>query len=102
MQVNRLDYLHHKILVGRSQHGDVTEYENELHDKLRDGVKHKDPVVMDFIERINAQKPIVLTQSFLQKHRDKIIKYCEPAYNTLKLFIACGLIISVAVEVLYG
>jgi hypothetical protein len=102
MRVNNLDILHHKIIVGKSQGGDVSEYENQLHQQLRDGINDKCPVTLDFIKRLNESKPVILKPSFIQRHADKIIRYCEKPYQLTKWFLFASCLIAFIVEAYYA
>lgn len=102
MQINNLDLLHHKILVGKSQGGDVSAYETKLNNQLTQGFKNKCPVALDFINRLNAQKPLVLKPSFIQKHAKTIIKITEKPYELMKWFLIASCSIALIVELFYA
>ena len=102
MKINNLDLLHHKIIVGRSRGGDVSEHETQLHNNLREGIKNKCPITQDFINRINANKPFVLKSSFIKKHAKTIIKFSEKPYELMKWFLIASCLIASIVEVYYA
>jgi hypothetical protein len=102
MQINNLDLLHHKILVGKSQGGDVSAYETELNSHVTQGFKDKCPLTLDFINRLNANKPLVLKPSFIQRHADKIIRYTEKPYQLTKWFLIASTITAFIVEAFYA
>jgi hypothetical protein len=117
MKINNLDLLHHKILVGKSQGGDVAEYENKLHQQLKEGVKNKCPFTLDFINRLNANKPLILNKRntlekivhfftwkprFLNKHRKTILKISEPVHTIICWFLIASIATAFIVELYYA
>lgn len=102
MQINNLDLLHHKILVGKSQGGDVSEYETELNAILNKGVKENCQQSLAFIKRIQDNKPFLLKPSFMQKYSKKIEKLCETPYTIIKWFILLSAFVMIIVEVFYA
>lgn len=98
MQVNELDILHHKILVGKSQNGDVTEYETELKNKLNIGIQRGCKATNDFIKKLNSNKKSKPTPFFIQKHAQIIIKIIEKPYKLIKWFMFLSVLIALFVE----
>lgn len=100
MKISELDLLHHRMILGDLQ------AKEQLKNAIEAGVKKKCPIVQDFLNRAKQEhdknKPLVLKPSFVQRNKDKIIRYTETPYNIIKWFIVGSVIVSLIVEAFYA
>lgn len=66
------------------------------------GLENAPKIMQDFVRSLENNKPLVLKPSFIQRHRQAIIKFCEPAYNLTKWLCILSAIVMFLVEVFYA